>query len=151
MDATFSIVRLGRGGLPRLRALNRLFAVAFKDPQAYGSAPPNDPYLADLLAHDDVHVLVAVSGGTVIGGLTAYELAKFEQARTEVYIYDLAVDEAHRRQGVATALIRKLQAIAKRRGAHVIFVQADHGNDPAIALYERLGEREEVLHFDIPV
>jgi aminoglycoside 3-N-acetyltransferase I len=33
----------------------------------------------------------------------------------------------------------------------VIFVQADHGDDPAIALYERLGVREEVLHFDIAV
>jgi aminoglycoside 3-N-acetyltransferase I len=29
-------------------------------------------------------------------------------------------------------------------------VQADHGDDPAIALYEKLGVREDVLHFDIP-
>ena len=41
-------------------------------------------------------------------------------------------------------------AIAVERGAFVIFVQADYGDDPAIALYESLGEREEVLHFDIP-
>jgi aminoglycoside 3-N-acetyltransferase I len=33
----------------------------------------------------------------------------------------------------------------------VIFVQADYGDDPAIALYSKLGTREEVLHFDIPV
>jgi aminoglycoside 3-N-acetyltransferase I len=42
-----------------------------------------------------------------------------------------------------------LREIAARRGAWVIFVQADHGDDPAIALYEKLGTREEVLHFDI--
>jgi aminoglycoside 3-N-acetyltransferase I len=30
-------------------------------------------------------------------------------------------------------------------------VQADHGDDPAIALYTKLGTREDVLHFDIPV
>ena len=30
-------------------------------------------------------------------------------------------------------------------------VQADHGDDPAIALYTSLGAREEALHFDIPV
>jgi len=30
-------------------------------------------------------------------------------------------------------------------------VQADHGDDPAIALYDKLGAREEVLHFDLPV
>ena len=34
----------------------------------------------------------------------------------------------------------------------MIFVQADTGEEDAaaIALYEKLGEREEVLHFDIP-
>jgi aminoglycoside 3-N-acetyltransferase I len=30
-------------------------------------------------------------------------------------------------------------------------VQADHGDDPAIALYTKLGTREDVLHFDIEV
>ena len=39
--------------------------------------------------------------------------------------------------------------MAKARGAYVIFVQADLGDDPAIALYDGLGVREDVLHFDI--
>jgi predicted N-acetyltransferase YhbS len=81
----------------------------------------------------------------------AYELDKFEQARREVYIYDLAVRAEHRRQGIATALIARLGEIAARRSAWVIYVQADYGDDPAIALYEKLGAREAVLHFDIPV
>ena len=34
-------------------------------------------------------------------------------------------------------------------GCYVIFVQADHGDDAAIALYSKLGRREDVLHFDI--
>jgi hypothetical protein len=33
----------------------------------------------------------------------------------------------------------------------VIFVQADRGDDAAIALYSKLGAREDVLHFDIAV
>ena len=33
----------------------------------------------------------------------------------------------------------------------MIFVQADHGDEPAIALYTKLGIREDVLHFDIAV
>lgn len=59
----------------------------------------------------------------------------------------------HRRQGIATALIRALQDIAAARGAWVIFVQADTQpeDEPAIALYTKLGSREDVLHFDIPV
>jgi ribosomal protein S18 acetylase RimI-like enzyme len=59
------------------------------------------------------------------------------------------VAEPHRRKGIATTLIRELQRIGARRGAYVIFVQADHGDDPAIELYSKLGTREDVLHFDI--
>ena len=68
-----------------------------------------------------------------------------------MYIYDLAVSAEHRRRGVATALIERLRETAARRGVWVVYVQADYGDDPAIALYERLGVREEVLHFDIGV
>ena len=82
-------------------------------------------------------------------GLAGYVLPKFEQARSEFYIYDLAVEESHRRRGVATALIGRLQRLARERDLYVIFVQADYGDDPAIALYTKLGAREEVLHFDI--
>ena len=94
-------------------------------------------------------VLVALIKDRVVGGLVAYELEKFEQPRSEIYIYDLAVDERWRRQGVATALIYELRRIARDRGAWVIFVQGDYGDDPALALYDKLGTREEVLHFDI--
>jgi hypothetical protein len=52
---------------------------------------------------------------------------------------------------VATRLIRRLQQIGAERGAWVVFVQADPQDAPAIGLYEKLGAREEVLHFDIPV
>jgi aminoglycoside 3-N-acetyltransferase I len=83
--------------------------------------------------------------------LAAYLLRKFEQERREAYIYDLAVAEGARRRGIATGLIEALKPVARAAGAHVIFVQADREDDPAIALYARLGRREEVFHFDIPV
>jgi aminoglycoside 3-N-acetyltransferase I len=92
-----------------------------------------------------------LKGSEVVGGIAAYELKKFEQERSEIYIYDLAVAAAHRREGIATALIQELKNIATARGAYVIFVQADIGDDPAIALYTKLGAREDVLHFDIAV
>jgi aminoglycoside 3-N-acetyltransferase I len=94
-------------------------------------------------------VLTALSGEEVVGGLVAYQLDKFEQERSEIYIYDLAVVEAWRRKGIATALIERLRRIARERGAWVVFVQGDYGDDPALALYGKLGTREEVLHFDI--
>jgi aminoglycoside 3-N-acetyltransferase I len=37
------------------------------------------------------------------------------------------------------------------RGASVVYVQADYGDEPAIALYGKLGVHEAVLHFDIGV
>jgi aminoglycoside 3-N-acetyltransferase I len=42
-----------------------------------------------------------------------------------------------------------VREIASRRGAWVVYVQADYGDDPAIALYTKLGVREDVMHFDI--
>ena len=131
--------------------MNRMFGEAFGDPETYGDEPPDDDYLRDLLARPDVIALAAVHGGEVTGGLVAYELRKFEKARSEIYIYDLAVAEAWRRRRIATALVERLRAIARDRGAWVIYVQADYADPPAIALYEKLGTREEVLHFDIEV
>jgi len=132
-----------------MRDLNALFGQVFADPDSYAAVPPSDGYLRELLGKAHVIVLVAMLGRQVVGGLVAYELDKFEQARREVYIYDLAVDEAHRRQRIASDLIERLGVIAAARGAWVVYVQADYGDDPAIALYEKLGVREEVLHFDI--
>jgi aminoglycoside 3-N-acetyltransferase I len=127
-----------------------VFGEAFEDPESYGAARPGAEYLARLLGRDSFIAIVASRDGAVVGGLAAYELHKFERARSEIYIYDLAVAEAYRRQGIATALIAELQGVAARRGAWVIYVQADPGDDPAIALYSKLGVREDVSHFDIP-
>lgn len=137
--------------LPVLHGLLAMFGEAFAEPDTYQGAVPSDAYLAKLLGKPHFIALAALDGDEVVGGLAAYELEKFERARSEIYIYDLAVREAHRRKGVATALIRALQEIAEERGAYVIYVQADTGDEPAIALYESLGAREDVHHFDIPV
>ena len=145
------IHRLTPADIALARAMNALFGVAFEDAMTYGAEPPDDGYLTELLGKEHVIALVALTDGRVVGGLVAYELDKFERARREIYIYDLAVDEGHRRQGVATALIESVQEIAAARGAWVIYVQADYADPPAIVLYEKLGVREEVLHFDIPV
>ncbi|WP_262297569.1 AAC(3)-I family aminoglycoside N-acetyltransferase [Microvirga sesbaniae] len=147
----FRIRRLGPGDVPLLRKLNALFAAVFDDPASYASEPPSDAYLEELLAKEHVVALAALADGEVLGGLVAYELEKFEKARREFYIYDLAVDAAHRRRHIATTLIEHLRGIAAQRGGWVVYVQADHGDDPAIALYDKLGAREEVLHFDISV
>lgn len=143
--------QLGAGDVATMEKLNAVFGEAFGEPDTYGAAPPDHAYLERLLSRDQFIALAAFAGDEVIGGLVAYVLDKFEQRRSEIYIYDLAVAEAHRRRGISTALIAELRRIGTARGAHVIFVQADYGDDPAIALYTRLGTREDVMHFDIAV
>ena len=144
--------QLSSSDIGAMKALLTVFGQAFDDVATYQDAVPGDAYLMSLLSKAHVIVLVAGKGeGEVVGGLVAYELDKFEQDRREIYIYDLAVAESHRRRGVATGLIQMLQRIAGERKAYVIFVQADHGDTPAIRLYESLGVREDVYHFDIPV
>ncbi len=151
MDRGYSLSRLGADDLALASGLNAMFGAAFGEPGTYGGDPPSAAYLAETLAKDHVVALVALSDGEVVGGLVAYTLDKLERARREVYIYDLAVAEGHRRRGVATALIERCRQIAAERGAGVIFVQADHEDAPAVALYEKVGRREEVLHYDIAV
>jgi len=147
----FAIRTLELGDASLFHSLNAMFGKAFDDPESYAAAAPSDAYLESLLAKPHIIPIAAIAEGEVVGGLVAYQLDKFEQARSEIYIYDLAVAEPHRRQGIGTALIQRLQDIAAERGAWVIYVQADYGDDPAIALYTKLGAREDVMHYDIPV
>ena len=140
---------LGSSDIQAMREMLVAFGEAFEDKPTYTQHQPTDTYLKELLSSPTFIAVAALSEAKVIGGLAAYALPKFEQARSEIYIYDLAVLESYRRQGIATAMIQELKKLAKSLGAYVIFVQADHGDDPAISLYTKLGVREDVLHFDI--
>lgn len=143
------IERPGADGLPAMRAVNALFAEVFGEADTYLGNAPKEAWLNRWLASENNIPLCAWDGDRLVGGLVAYRLDKFEQARSEIYIYDLAVAESYRQCGIATALIERLREIARECGAWVIYVQADYGDDPAIALYTKLGVREDVMHFDI--
>ena len=146
-----SILKLKENDFQDYRRLMNLFANEFEDKKSYAENPPPDKYVEKMLSDENLIFLVEKRSESIVGGLVAYTLNKFEQQRSEVYIYDLAVDSSFRRQGIATKLINALKPIAREKGAWVIFVQADCGDEPAIKLYESLGKKEEVLHFDIKV
>jgi aminoglycoside 3-N-acetyltransferase I len=151
LSTAFDILELTSNDIDRFREMLAVMGTAFGETATYSQAQPSAAYLRALLEGDQIIAVTALSAGSVVGGLVAYELRKFEQERSEIYIYDLAVDRRHRRKGVATALIKKLREIAAARGAYVIFVQADPPDEPAIALYSKLGIREDVIHFEIAV
>lgn len=134
-----------------MRSWLDMFGRVFEEPGTYSGAQPDDEYLRALLKKDTFIALAALNEDAVVGGLAAYVFEKFEQERSEVYVYDLAIDKACRREGIATALIGALNTIAASLGAHVIWIQTDRDNQAAIALYGKLGRREEILHFEIDV
>lgn len=127
------------------------FGRAFDEKEVYNKNRPDETYIRQLLGNDSFVAIVAMENEKVIGALTAYVLQKYEQQRSEIYVYDLAVSQEHRRRGIATSLIETLKPIAVDKGAWVIVIQADYGDEPAVKLYTKLGSKEQVFHFDIPV
>lgn len=147
--SSISDVTYKRADLDILKQMLVVFADAFDEQSTYQDKIASDAYLETRLRDDTFVPLAAIADDRVVGALAAYVLKKFEQQRSEIYIYDLAVLEDYRRRGIATGLIEQVRAIARDIGAWVVFVQADPGDDPAIKLYESLGTREDVHHFDI--
>lgn len=149
MTESIHIRHLQTEDIAAMRQMLNLFGQVFEDLPSYCDAQPDDAYLRNLLASDTFIALTASNGETIVGGLAAYVWPKFEQARKEIYIYDLAVHENWRRRGIATQLIQKMQEIAKAIGAYVVMVQAEPEDEPAVALYSKLGSREDILSFDL--
>ena len=82
---------LGSSDIQAMREMLVAFGEAFEDKPTYTQHQPTDTYLKELLSSPTFIAVAALSEAKVIGGLAAYALPKFEQARSEIYIYDLAV------------------------------------------------------------
>ena len=65
---------------------------------------------------------------------------------TEMFLYELAVDEAFRRQGVASALVTALADLARERGCYGMWVLTDADNRAACATYRTTGATAESTH-----
>lgn len=146
---THTTKRLETSDVEDFKKLLVLFARVFAGGAPTAIAPTAS--LASLLAKPDFYAIAAYGGGDVIGGLTAYELALPTQKK-ELYIYDLAVEEAYRGRGVATAVIQTLKTHAKKNGISVLFVEAESKDAGAVAFYASLGaEQLDVKHFNITI
>jgi ribosomal protein S18 acetylase RimI-like enzyme len=94
---------------------------------------------SDLLAEERTIFLVAFDGDDPIGFLLAYELLRRRGDRSQLFVYEVGVDDGWRRQGVATALFRELARIARGRGIRHGFVLTNEANEAAMELYRSLG------------
>jgi ribosomal protein S18 acetylase RimI-like enzyme len=92
-----------------------------------------------LLADDRTIFLAAFQGDEPVGFVFGYELPRRHGDPSILFVYELDVDEACRRQGIGTRLMTELARIAKSRGIGEGFVLTEPDNAPANALYESVG------------
>src|SRR5258705_3935667 len=96
--------------------------------------PPQEEAVELYLVADRHHLFVAYEEELPVGFVSGVELTHPDKG-TEMLLYELAVDEAHRRQGIGRALVQRLAAHATERGCYGMFVLTDDGNDAALATY----------------
>ena len=76
---------------------------------------------------------------TYFDGLTAYELKMFKRETTEMFLYEIGVDEDQQQKGVGTALIKFLKEICVKKGIVEMFVGTEKTNIPDRKLYATTG------------
>jgi ribosomal protein S18 acetylase RimI-like enzyme len=102
-----------------------------------------------LLADDRTIFLAAFQGAEPIGFVVGYELPRRHGNPSILFVYELDVNAARRRQGIATRLMTELSGIACSRGIREGFVLTERDNDAANELYRSLnGERVETVMWD---
>jgi aminoglycoside 3-N-acetyltransferase I len=102
-----------------------------------------------LLADEATIFLGAFQGAEPVGFVFGYELPRRHGAPSTLFIYELEVNEAWRRQGIATRLMAELERVARSRGITEGFVLTEPGNGAANTLYESLGgQRSDAVMWD---
>jgi len=99
---------------------------------------PTAAWAADTLARPGHHLVLATVDGAPAGFVTGIEHAHPDKG-VEMLVYELGVDDAFRRRGIATALLDSLAALARSRGCYGMWVPVEPDNDAALALYRQAG------------
>lgn len=99
------------------------------------AAPHNDPatVIGQKMKIDPGLFLVATLQGAVVGTV----MGGYDGHRGG--IYSLAVDPGHRRQGIATALLREVENLLAERGCLKVNLQVLASNPQTVGLYQKLG------------
>jgi ribosomal protein S18 acetylase RimI-like enzyme len=103
----------------------------------------NESAVRAFLSDDRHHLLVAYVEEKPAGFVSAVELLHPDKTKPEAFLYELGVDRAFRRMGVATALLSELIRLCRDRGCGEMFVLTDEANEAALATYRKAGGRRE--------
>ena len=107
--------------------------------------PAKPEAVVRFLADPNHHLFFALADGKPVGFVSGVELTHPDKG-TEMFLYELAVDERHRRMGIATELIAALLDLARKRGCYDMWVLTDHDNEAALGTYRKSGTDEESSH-----
>ncbi len=129
------VKRLGPGDRDLARETFRMMANVFDE----GAGELTDVYITALLERDDFWAMAALQHDRPIGSITAHVLPMTRSEARELFIYDLAVQSAHRRRGVGRLLVDTLCRETAAAGVKVAFVPADAEDEDAVAFYEAIG------------
>jgi ribosomal protein S18 acetylase RimI-like enzyme len=73
---------------------------------------------------------------------------------TELFLYELGVDEGYRRRGIGRALVSALADLAVERGCYGMWVLTDADNEAALGTYRGAGGSQEspnvMLSWELP-
>lgn len=145
MNNNFEIKSLGENQEAHFQKLIRLFDKVFEKENTENASRS---YLKSQLQNPDFLAFVVISGGEVIGGLTAYILPMYSAEYSEIFIYDIAVEPQFQRKGFGKKLILFLQDYCKQNGIREMFVQAHQEDEHALEFYHSTGGKaEKVVNF----
>lgn len=108
-------------------------------------------HLADYLA-DAGHLMVcAVADGVVVGQARGV-ITRQPDAPPALYMDNLGVAEARRRQGLASRLLDELAEWGREQGCVTAWVATELDNDAARSLYASRGaEMQAVAYYEYPL
>jgi ribosomal protein S18 acetylase RimI-like enzyme len=109
--------------------------------------PARPDATARFLAEAGHHLLIAYEEARAVGFVSGVEVSHPDKG-TEMFLYELAVDEPFRRRGIGRALVEHLAAVAGEAGCYGMWVITDGDNEAARATYEGTGgvpETEQVV------
>ena len=127
------IRRLGLGDDAGVVAAQHLF-----------DGPARPDATARFLAESGHHLLVAYDGERPVGMVTGIEMTHPDKG-SEMFLYELSVDDAARGRGIGRALVTALADLARDRGCYGMWVLTDDDNPAAVRTYTAAGGRPEPL------
>lgn len=96
--------------------------------------PPDDAGTRRFFAQEGHHLLVAYVDDHPAGFVSGVEMTHPDKG-TEMFLYELGVEERFRRRGFGRALVERLRELARERDCYGMWVLTDEHNKEALAVY----------------